>query len=101
MYKLESVLVNQLQDDNNAYAEAIFLLEEKYGHTHMLLQVIKVQTGKNTFRLFNMWTHHEKYLGVVQAGWNKHVIGTTSFQIHHKLLYLQKIFKEEFQNVHI
>ena len=96
MFKLDRVLGNQHWDDSFNDVEVIFLPEDDYDHTPMLVRFIKAQSGKKLFRFFNMWAHNDKFLDMVKEKWTKPMQGIASYQINQKLQNLKRVFRNNF-----
>ncbi|KAL2894864.1 hypothetical protein RDABS01_010773 [Bienertia sinuspersici] len=75
-------------------AETLFLPENDFDHTPMVIRVFPPQLGRKRFRFFNYWCINPNFLDTVMQVWGKPVHGYYMFQVMQKLKWLKGDLKQ-------
>ncbi|KAL2893987.1 von Willebrand factor A domain-containing protein 3A [Bienertia sinuspersici] len=75
-------------------AETLFLPENDFDHTPMVIRSFPPQPGRKPFRFFNYWCTNQNFLDIVMQVWGKQVHGYFMFQVMQKLKWLKVELKQ-------
>ncbi|KAL2938255.1 LINE-1 retrotransposable element ORF2 protein [Bienertia sinuspersici] len=75
-------------------AETLFLPENDFDHTPMVIRSFSPQPGRKPFRFFNYWCTNQNFLDTVMQVWGKQVHGYFMFQVMQKLKWLKAELKQ-------
>ncbi|KAL2923502.1 Microtubule-associated tumor suppressor candidate 2 [Bienertia sinuspersici] len=78
--------------------EAMFLPENTFDHTPIVIKVFPSPKGKKPFRFYNYWTQHHDFMDTVQQVWATEIRGCHMFQIMQKLKLLKGKLRHLCQN---
>ncbi|XP_030476453.2 uncharacterized protein LOC115693581 [Syzygium oleosum] len=70
--KIDRVLINDLWNQHFSFSEATFLAPGISDHSPMVIKILPTQNSKKSFKFFNFWTTHPKFLDIVAETWNTH-----------------------------
>ncbi|KAL2922586.1 Mucin-20 [Bienertia sinuspersici] len=99
--KIDRALCNGGWCDMFPTAETLFLPENDFDHTPMVIRIFPPQPGRKPFRFFNYWCTNPNFLDTVMQVWEKPVHGYFMFQVMQKLKWLKgaKTTLEETQSL--
>ncbi|XP_030508996.2 uncharacterized protein LOC115723653 [Cannabis sativa] len=93
--KIDRVLANEAWMELLPTAEAIFLTEGLFDHTHAVVSIHPaLESGRKPFKYFRMWSSHPNFQQIISTIWNQHVQGTKMYQVVTKVKALKYAFKE-------
>ncbi|KAL2929536.1 Craniofacial development protein 2 [Bienertia sinuspersici] len=87
--KIDKAMCNKSWWSAFPTAETLFLPENSFDHTPLMIKVYPTQLGKRPFRFFNYWYNHQDFIPTVQQVWQTEVPGCYMYQIMHKLRVLK------------
>ncbi|KAL2931849.1 hypothetical protein RDABS01_037259 [Bienertia sinuspersici] len=92
--KIDRALCNGGWCDMVPTAETLFLPENDFDHTPMVIRSFPPQPGRKPFRFFNYWCTNPNFLDTVMQIWEKPVHGYFMFQVMQKLKWLKVELKQ-------
>ncbi|KAL2943499.1 putative glucan endo-1 3-beta-glucosidase eglC [Bienertia sinuspersici] len=92
--KTDRALCNGGWCDMVPTAETLFLPENDFDHTPMVIRSFHPQPGRKPFRFFNYWCTNPNFLDTVMQVWGKQVHGYFMFQVMQKLKWLKVELKQ-------
>lgn len=91
--------------DQFPHVEAVFLLEDSFDHSPILVKNHSQVGGRHPFKYFHMCSQDPSFQAKVSSSWSENMEGTQMFRVVQKLKKvknaLKNLNKDDFQQIHI